>query len=130
MYYTPDWLAEHLVNLVLTIPTPHDLRPETRVVDPACGSGTFLVEIVNRQVAAAPVDDQERTLDLILRNVVGFDISPRCPGSEGKLPIGPRAALKGDVSTHAAARGYSDLHSRFGISTKTWWAPRRRRVCL
>lgn len=75
-YYTPDWLAQRVVDLVLTIPTPHHLDPGTRVVDPACGSGTFLVEIVNRQVSAAPVDAREQTLDLILRNVVGFDVSP------------------------------------------------------
>jgi SAM-dependent methyltransferase len=75
-YYTPDWLAERVVDLVLSVPTPLHLGPETRVVDPACGSGTFLVEIVGRQVAAAPDDERERTLELILRNVVGFDISP------------------------------------------------------
>jgi len=75
-YYTPDWLAQRLVDLVLAVPTPHHLGPETRVVDPACGSGTFLVEVVNRQVSAAPVDARERTLELILRNVVGFDVSP------------------------------------------------------
>jgi hypothetical protein len=75
-FYTPDWLARHVVDLVLALPTPHNLGPETRVVDPACGSGTFLVEVVNRQVSAAPVDARERTLELILRNVVGFDVSP------------------------------------------------------
>jgi SAM-dependent methyltransferase len=75
-YYTPDWLAERVVDLVLSVPTPYHLGPETRVVDPACGSGTFLVDVVNRQVSAAPVDARERTLELILRNVVGFDVSP------------------------------------------------------
>lgn len=75
-YYTPDWLAARLVDLALAIPTPHPLGPESRVVDPACGSGTFLVEVVNRQVHAAPPDARERTLELILRNVVGFDVSP------------------------------------------------------
>lgn len=75
-YYTPDWLAERVVDLVLSVPSPLNLGPETRVVDPACGSGTFLVEIVGRQVAAAPYDERDRTLELILRNVVGFDISP------------------------------------------------------
>ena len=75
-YYTPDWLAQRVVDLVLSVPTPHPLGPETRVIDPACGSGTFLVEVVNRQVSGAPIDARERTLELILRNVVGFDVSP------------------------------------------------------
>ena len=75
-YYTPDWVAQRVVDLVLTVPTPFHLGPETRVVDPACGSGTFLVEVVNRQVSAAPIDARERTLELIVRNVVGIDVSP------------------------------------------------------
>jgi len=75
-YYTPDWLAQRVVGLVLSVPTPFALGPETRVVDPACGTGTFLVEVIGRQVEAAPDDAKEQTLELILRNVVGFDVSP------------------------------------------------------
>lgn len=75
-YYTPDWLAQRVVDLAIVEPTPMALDPTTRVVDPACGSGTFLVEVINRQIANAPIDDRERTLELITRNVVGFDVSP------------------------------------------------------
>ena len=35
-YYTPDWLAERMVRHVFTHPA------EQRLLDPACGSGTFL----------------------------------------------------------------------------------------
>ncbi len=42
-YYTPDWLAEHTLNEV-----GYDGNPDKRVLDPACGSGTFLVMAINR----------------------------------------------------------------------------------
>src|ERR1019366_10437040 len=37
-YYTPDWLAEYLLDRVNCTANPDD-----RILDPACGSGTFLV---------------------------------------------------------------------------------------
>ena len=46
-YYTPDWLATRLVARVLPQPLG------TRVLDPACGSGTFLFHAVRRKLAAA-----------------------------------------------------------------------------
>lgn len=75
-YYTPDWVAERLVELTFALPSPLPLTRNTRVVDPACGSGTFLIEIINRQLSLAPSDDPTTTLELILQNVVGFDVSP------------------------------------------------------
>ncbi|MFF5180695.1 N-6 DNA methylase [Micromonospora sp. NPDC000316] len=71
-YYTPDWLAEHLVDTVVTDP----LRQ--RVLDPACGSGTFLFHAVRRYLAAAeaaavPLDT---ALTQLTKHVVGVDLHP------------------------------------------------------
>ncbi len=46
-YYTPDWLAAKLVARVLPQPLG------ARVLDPACGSGTFLFHAIRRKLAAA-----------------------------------------------------------------------------
>ncbi|MGH6917636.1 MAG: N-6 DNA methylase, partial [Geminicoccaceae bacterium] len=46
-YYTPDWLAASMVAEVLTDPL------DATVLDPACGSGTFLFHAVRRLLAAA-----------------------------------------------------------------------------
>lgn len=46
-YYTPDWLAANLVAVTLTDP----LR--ATVLDPACGSGTFLFHALRRLLTAA-----------------------------------------------------------------------------
>ena len=46
-YYTPDWLAAKVVRHAVTAPL------EQRVLDPACGSGTFLFHAVRRVLAEA-----------------------------------------------------------------------------
>jgi hypothetical protein len=75
-YYTPDWLAERLIIQTLG---ERDLGdPSKRVLDPACGSGTFLVILIKhiKQQMARRRLDPARTLELILHNVVGFDLNP------------------------------------------------------
>jgi hypothetical protein len=42
-YYTPDWLAEHVLDQVGYLG-----QPEARVLDPTCGSGTFLLAALRR----------------------------------------------------------------------------------
>lgn len=75
-YYTPDWLAERLIRQTLG---NADLGDSTkRVLDPACGSGTFLVILIKhiKERAARNQQPAAATLELILRNVVGFDLNP------------------------------------------------------
>ncbi|MBQ1046083.1 N-6 DNA methylase [Micromonospora sp. C32] len=71
-YYTPDWLAEHLVDTVVTDP----LRQRT--LDPACGSGTFLFHAVRRYLAAAETAaiPLETALTQLTHHVVGVDLHP------------------------------------------------------
>lgn len=73
-YYTPDWLAQRVVNQVTG--SPDRLDSATRVLDPACGSGTFLVEVISRMVQNVEDTESDRVLSKILENVVGFDLSP------------------------------------------------------
>jgi hypothetical protein len=46
-YYTPDWLAAKIVARAVTRPL------EQRVLDPACGSGTFMFHVIRAKLAAA-----------------------------------------------------------------------------
>lgn len=71
-YYTPDWLAEKMVETVIKDPLGQ------RVLDPACGSGTFLFHAVRRFVEAAekagtPVSG---LLDGVTSYVLGMDLHP------------------------------------------------------
>ena len=75
-YYTPDWLAERLIIQTLG---KADLGDATkRVLDPSCGSGTFLVILIKyiRERAARKNQDPAETLRLILRNAIGIDLNP------------------------------------------------------
>jgi len=72
-YYTPDWLAERLLNQL-----GYKGIPSERLLDPACGSGTFLVLAIKRIRDYA---DEKRlrpgaALEQILGNIVGFDLNP------------------------------------------------------
>ena len=51
---------------------------KTRFLDPACGSGTFLLLIIARmrKLAQALFVQEEALLEAILKNVVGFDLNP------------------------------------------------------
>ncbi len=76
-YYTPDWLADHVLNEVGYVGDP-----DKRLLDPACGSGTFLVMAINR-VKHWFEENRERCsydegglCEKILGNVVGFDLNP------------------------------------------------------
>jgi hypothetical protein len=72
-YYTPDWLAERLLNQV-----GYKGEPDKRLIDPGCGSGTFLILALRRlrQYAADHLIPPADVLDVALRNIVGFDLNP------------------------------------------------------
>ncbi len=71
-YYTPDWLAARVVAATVNNPL------EQRVMDPACGSGTFLFHAVRAVLDAAggaglsPSKAVRRAVEL----VAGIDIHP------------------------------------------------------
>lgn len=76
-YYTPDWLAEHVLNEL-----GYKGDPDERLLDPSCGSGTFLVMAINRirrwyeeNRERLPFDEGELCRK-ILSNVIGFDLNP------------------------------------------------------
>ena len=73
-YYTPNWLAGYLVDLA-----GYKGKSGTRFLDPACGSGTFLVQAIDRAVNAAGGRSKVNMKVLgeeILANIVGFDLNP------------------------------------------------------
>ncbi len=73
-FYTPDWLAEYLIEK-----SGYEGDPNRRLLDPACGSGTFLVEAIHRviqQIRDKKSVNLREVGHLILNNVIGFDINP------------------------------------------------------
>ena len=72
-YYTPDWLAQHLLNRA-----NYYGELNCKILDPACGSGTFLVEAITRlkqsctEAGLSALD----TITTILNNIKGLDLNP------------------------------------------------------
>ncbi|MBV9654950.1 MAG: N-6 DNA methylase [Acetobacteraceae bacterium] len=71
-YYTPDWLAGRVVAEAVNEPL------EQRVLDPACGSGTFLFHALRRIVAAGQAAgwSEERVVQCCAERVRGMDVHP------------------------------------------------------
>jgi SAM-dependent methyltransferase len=71
-YYTPDWLAAKIVKHVVDRPL------EQRVLDPACGSGTFLFHAIRNFLREAEEVGQAPELRApeVCAHVAGVDIHP------------------------------------------------------
>jgi predicted RNA methylase len=71
-YYTPDWLAAKIVRRAVERPV------EQKVLDPACGSGTFLFHAIRNFLAEAEEGDMHVKLraEEVTNYVAGLDIHP------------------------------------------------------
>ena len=86
-YYTPDWLAEKMCADVIDdayikaqLERFLDGRSVSGILDPACGSGTFLYHAARRLVESEPLAEQHLssalTVEFVCRMVHGMDIHP------------------------------------------------------
>ncbi|OAV76156.1 Type I restriction-modification system methyltransferase subunit [Bacteroidales bacterium Barb7] len=64
-YYTPDWLCERIVN-------EFNFKKHNKILDPSCGSGSFLRAAVSRIRILNP----EITAEEISEQIYGIDIHP------------------------------------------------------
>ena len=71
-YYTPTWLARAMIRELVADPL------NQRVLDPACGSGTFVTEAVSHFIAAASATNWEprEVLNRLRETVTGIDVHP------------------------------------------------------
>ncbi|MGC4815899.1 N-6 DNA methylase [Micromonospora sp. DT63] len=71
-YYTPDWLAEKMVEESVSRPL------EQRVLDPSCGSGTFLFHAIRRYLAEAESVGMPHGAQVagVVERVYGMDVHP------------------------------------------------------
>jgi hypothetical protein len=78
-YYTPDWLARHVLDQV-----GYGGQLNQRLLDPACGSGTFLLTAIGRiraarlssQSSGLPDSSRDELCRHILSHVAGIDLNP------------------------------------------------------
>jgi hypothetical protein len=74
-YYTPDWLAEFVLS-----EAGYNGDVSKTILDPACGSGTFLSLAINQAVQRARFEtgrtNEEALLKQITSSISGFDVNP------------------------------------------------------
>lgn len=68
-YYTPRWLAQ---SVLADLPAP----PGWHGLDPCCGSGMFVVEMIAEVLAETDHLPNEKRLAQVLRRVHGIDLNP------------------------------------------------------
>ena len=69
-YYTPQWLAQAITEELIDDPL------NTRVLDPSCGSGTFLAAAVRHLIAHAADLPPREQLAKLQENISGIDLHP------------------------------------------------------
>ena len=71
-YYTPQWLARAMTRELVTDPLKQS------VLDPACGSGTFVAEAIANFIEAADASDMHSSevFSRLRDSVIGIDIHP------------------------------------------------------
>jgi Putative RNA methylase family UPF0020 len=67
--YTPDWLAAHALDEMGW--TPHD-----ELLDPTCGTGTFLLEALKRRLVRARGNGNSFSAADALKGLYGIDLNP------------------------------------------------------
>lgn len=76
--FTPEWLVKDMLNLV----EDESRRIDSRFLEPACGSGNFLVQVLKRKLGAVEKKygssqfDREHFAMLALMSVYGIEILP------------------------------------------------------
>ena len=78
-YYTPSQIVRYILDETGYRSGAAIIGPNNRLIDPACGSGSFLVEAARRLVAAYKVNNADNPRDLLDRvreNLYGFDLNP------------------------------------------------------
>lgn len=72
-YYTPRWLCDYTLDRLL-LPEWGESPP--RLLDPACGSGSFLTIAIHRWKDILKVKPKVDQLEEILSSIVGLDVNP------------------------------------------------------
>ena len=67
--YTPDWLASHALDEMGWL-------PENDLLDPTCGTGTFILEAIRRRLMDERDNGGQYAAQDLLRGLYGIDLNP------------------------------------------------------
>jgi hypothetical protein len=78
-FFTPRYLAERVLTKAVELA---DATVPVRLLDPSCGSGTFLVAALRSELSRLAAEgraEDPAALYEVLNNLIGFDINPVAP---------------------------------------------------
>lgn len=70
-YYTPDWLAEFLIEKMHI-----NFSSNKVILDPTCGSGTFIVLLIKKYINNNKNLEEKELLNGIISCIKGYDLNP------------------------------------------------------
>ncbi len=69
-YYTPDWLAAHTLDKL-------GWEPDMDLLDPTCGTGTFLLEAMKRRLQKIHSNNSDKAdPNELVQGIYGMDLNP------------------------------------------------------
>lgn len=116
---TPDFVRAFILDRTLTPAIEEYGADEVRLIDPACGSGHFLIDALRRLVAATseqhPAWDRRKLVEHALKRVVGTDLNDyACALARARL-IMTAADLAGVDSLREAAAFHPHIYWADGL---------------
>jgi type I restriction-modification system DNA methylase subunit len=76
IYYTPSFLVNFMLSQ--TLQPKLDENPETTMLDPACGSGSFLVSAFRMMIIANNAENNyDKKKEILQKQLFGVDLDPR-----------------------------------------------------
>ncbi|MFX1392209.1 MAG: N-6 DNA methylase [Promethearchaeota archaeon] len=75
-YYTPEWLSELTLKRVYKLWKDSNQDKIPKILDPACGSGTFLTNAIKLFKKQFGSKSPKELLLIITSNIIGIDINP------------------------------------------------------
>ena len=67
--YTPDWMADHALDAI-------DWQPNDQLLDPTCGTGTFLLQALGRRFEEERKSGRRLKASELLGGLYGIDLNP------------------------------------------------------
>ena len=116
-YYTPDWLARAMIREVVTNPQGQN------VLDPACGSGTFIAEAVTHFIdtARATALDPEEVLEWLRFSVTGIDVHPVAVHlARAAWVLAAQPAIEAAIETGFAANVTVPVYLGDALQLRSW----------
>lgn len=116
---TPDFVRDYMLSKTLTPAIAELGADKIRVLDPACGSGHFLLDAMRRLIAATALQhaawSKHRVVEHVLDRVVGIDLNDYACALARARMVMTAAELAGVTNLADAARFHPNVYWADGL---------------